>query len=167
MDQDNSKNVMIALLPSYSEWCKIDLPHLTLVFCGTIGENEPTDFNKMAKDAAALAQISRPITLEVMSVAPMGPADDLVDALILRPTTELLAMRLVVEKWNKSTYPTYRPHATVGPYPTFLKPPRRSYDPTEVQASPDQGIAGRAPESLRFDRISVHWGDDCLPFNLG
>jgi hypothetical protein len=66
MDLENKDSVMIALLPITTDWCKIDLPHLTLVYCGLVEEHEPTDYNMMAKDVASISMVARSISLNVM-----------------------------------------------------------------------------------------------------
>jgi hypothetical protein len=54
-------------------------------------------------------------------------------------------MRNFVKQWDRSDWPTYIPHVTIGPYPS------------------DQTFS---PSQIAFDRISVHWGEDCLTFWL-
>lgn len=143
---DNSENIMIALLPTNTEWCKIDCPHLTLVFSGKVADHPVYDFNAMAKDASALASISSPIIGEITGIERMGPPEEPVAALMIRPSVEILAMRSFLEKWDRSEWPDYKPHATIGPYPV--------------------GLSGMDVRSLVFDRIMVAWGDTQLVFSL-
>lgn len=138
-------SVMIALLPVTTSWSKLEIPHLTLVYSGKISDHKLTDFNAMAKDAASLAMLTRALVLQVMNVDIMGPPEEQVDALILRPTTELMAMRSFVEKWDRSEYPTYRPHATIGDHPSGYT---------------------NLPNQLAFDRVMVGWGEEQLIFWL-
>lgn len=138
-------HVMIALLPISSDWCNIDLPHMTLVYSGKIEDHSPSDFNDMAKDAASIAMLAKPITLAVTGIKPMGPPEDVVAALMLRSTTELMAMRNFVERWDRSEYPEFVPHATIGPYP--------------VSQPLDVGY-------VAFDRIMVSWGTERITFWL-
>ena|SRR5688500_14144261 len=142
---DFSDSIMVALLPVGTSWCKIDLPHLTLVFAGETKDHNPSDFNKLAKDAASIAMMSRPITLMVKEVETFGE-EDKVDVLRLQSTSELEAMRHVVESWNRSEYP-FRPHVTMGPVGTRMLVPV-------------------IPEVVTFDRIAAYWGDQCLTFWL-
>lgn len=144
---DNKDNIMIALLPITTDWSTLELPHLTLVYCGKVSDHKPTDFNVMAKDVASLAMISRPLSLMSMGVEKLGPPEDLVTAIILRPTTELMAMRNFVDQWDKSEWPSYRPHVTVGSYPLGQV------------VSPD-------PSQVAFDRIMIAWGEQQLTFWL-
>lgn len=142
--EDFSNSVMIALLPTSSDWCRIELPHMTLVYAGEIGEDlTPSDFNALAKDAASIAQLSAPIFLKVSGVEEFGDTDK-VDVLRLSATPELLAMRSLVEHWDASEYP-FNPHATIGPAGSFLEFP---------------------PMYLSFDRIMVGWGEEQLVFWL-
>lgn len=136
-------SVMIALLPTTTDWCRIELPHMTLVYGGEKDDLKPTAFNEMAKDASSIAMLSNPVMLQVLGAEVFGD-EDKVDVLTLRPTQELLAMRQFVKFWNKSEY-DFNPHVTVGP----------------------QGSQyGYVPELLIFDRIGVFWGKEQLIFRF-
>lgn len=144
--------VMIALLPTTTEWCRQELPHMTLVYVGLITDLQPTDFNELAKDAASIAMMSNPVMVRVTGVEVFGDMEK-VDVLKLEPTSELLAMRRVVEDWNASEFP-FKPHCTIGP-------------------TGGQPIGGTAPDYpqgfpnfLFFDRIMVAWGNQALTFWL-
>ena len=143
---DTNNGVMIALLPIVSDWARVDYPHLTLVYAGKVEDLNPGEFNEMAKDASSLASISRPITLKVMGLEHFGGGDNdpQVDALRVRPTEELMAMRRFVENWNASDWP-FNPHITTGDLGTFV---------------------GEVPMYIGFDRIAVNWGDECLTFSM-
>lgn len=145
-DKENSDNIMIALLPTNTSWSKIDCPHLTLVYSGKIEEHYANDFNSMAKDVSALASISPMIMGEVTGIERMGPPEEPVAALMIRPSQEILALRSFLVKWDRSEWPEYRPHATIGPYPV--------------------GLSGMDVRQLVFDRIMVAWGDSNLVFSL-
>lgn len=142
---DDEKSAMIALLPVMTDWCKLECPHLTLVYAGEIPDLEPTAFNKMAKDAAALAMISRPITLQVLGVEVFGDVEK-VDVFRLVPSSELLAMRNFVESWNKSEF-SFKPHVTIGAQGSSISIEHK-------------------PNFIAFDRIMVGWGDEKLTFWL-
>lgn len=144
MADDFSDSVMIALLPITSEWCRIELPHLTLVYAGEVKDLKPTSFNELAKDASMLAALSNPLTLRVMGVEVFGDwGSEKVDVLRLQSTPELQAMRRAVERWNASEFP-FRPHVTVGPTGTYVE----------------------APRYVAFNRIMVAWGKESLVFSL-
>lgn len=136
--------VMIALLPMTEDWCKIQLPHLTLVYCGTTEDLQDSEFNEIAKDASMLAAMNNRLTLSVQGVKRFGDNSDEVLALQLLPSTQLWAMRRAVENWNVSEYP-FSPHCTIGPVGTPMD---------------------YVPKSLAFDRVFVGWGNDNLTFNL-
>jgi 2'-5' RNA ligase len=141
-----AKSVMVALLPMTTDWCKIELPHMTLVYAGLVDDLKPTAFNEISKDAASLAMLSSPITLQVTGVETFGDPQDLVDVFCLRATSELVAMRRMVEHWNASEFP-FKPHATIGPVGS-------------------RQLLPYVPGYLAFDRVSVVWGDDQLTFRL-
>ena len=137
--------VMIALLPVISDWCQLELPHMTLVYVGHKDDLKPSTFNDLAKDASSLASLSGPLTLRVLDKKVFGGDDELkVDVFRLRPTPELLAMRRTLEVWNASEFP-FSPHVTIGPVGTFVENP---------------------PSHIAFNRIMVGWGDEQLTFWL-
>ena len=149
-ENTHDESVMIALLPIDTRWCQIELPHLTLVFCGKINDLQEGDFNEMAKDAASLASMNRPIALEVFKKEQFGnwteDPSDVVDVYRLRPKPELLGMRNTVKRWNKSEFKEFNPHVTIGPAGVI----------TDFQ-----------PSVIAFDRIGVFWGRDReLVFNF-
>lgn len=139
-----SATAMIALLPITSEWCKIDLPHMTLVFAGEVADMKPVDFNELAKDAMSIAMLSGSIQLRVKGVQVFGPDDKRVNVLALQPTSELLAMRRVVESWDASEFP-FSPHCTIGPIGTEI---------------------GYTPSAVAFDRVMAAFGNETLTFWL-
>lgn len=144
-DFNNTDSVMIALLPTTTDWCHIPLPHMTLVYAGLLKDQKLDAFNELAKIAFGLASDRKPITLKVTGVRIFGGGvDEKVDVLRLRSTPELAEMRRSVESWNASDFP-FNPHATIGPTGQMI---------TNV------------PESLTFDRIMVGWGEQKLVFPL-
>lgn len=142
---DFSESVMIALLPITSDWCRIELPHLTLVYVGEKKDLKLSVFNELAKDASTLAMLSNPLMLKVMGVEMFGDfGSEKVDILRLQPNPELWSMRRVVEKWNASEFP-FQPHCTIGPSGVYR-----------------QDI----PTYLAFNRIMVGWGKEYITFDL-
>jgi hypothetical protein len=139
-----SESVMVALLPTTTDWCHIELPHMTLVYVGDKSKLKSTDFNDLAKDAAMLATLSGVVVLRVMIKEVFGPPGDQVDVYRLLPSSELLAMRRAVEPWNASEFP-FSPHVTIGPVGTIVDMP---------------------PTYVAFDRILVAWGAESLTFWL-
>lgn len=142
-DAPSNLGAMIAFLPTTSEWCELDLPHMTLVYAGTIDKLPPSAFNALAKDAAALSMLTNPFALTVRDVDVFGD-EEKVNVLRFRLTPELLAARRYVERWNASEHP-FNPHATIGPATSFV---------------------GIRPNVVGFNRIMVGWGDEQITFNL-
>lgn len=148
--EDHKESAMIALLPITTDWCRIELPHMTLIYAGETKDLPMTAHTDLVKDANALALLSSPLTLEVLSQEQFGnwsdKPEDMVDVYRLRPTQELWAMRKFVEKWNASEH-DFNPHVTIGP----------------VGQAP---MYTERPRMLAFDRICVGWGKDYLTFNM-
>ena len=143
---EEKTGIMIALLPASADWTDVELPHMTLVFCGKIDERKPGDFNEMAKDAASIAMLSKGFFVaENIGIDTFGPPEELVDALVIRPTSEIMAARRFLEKWNRSDYPDFKPHITIGKHPVML---------TNVS------------RLIVFNRLSVNWGSDSITFWL-
>lgn len=144
---DNSDSVMIALLPTRTDWSSLELPHVTLVYAGQFKDLSEGEFNAIAKDAVSIATLTRPFSLQVTGVEVFGgDGDNPVDVLTLQPTTQLLALRNIVENWNASQH-DFSPHATIGP-----------------EGSSDSIV--NMPSFLTFDRIAACWGDTRLIYPL-
>jgi 2'-5' RNA ligase len=138
-------SVMIALLPTTSEWCQIDLPHMTLVYAGEIPDLKPTVHNDLAKATIALAMACHPVTVDVLGRDVFGDNDqDQVEVLLLNPSPELVAMRSMVQLWDVSEHP-FNPHVTIGPVGIIVK---------------------NIPSTITFDRIMVGWGNDQLIYTI-
>lgn len=136
---------MIALLPITSDWTKLELPHMTLVYAGKVVDLRHDAFNEMAKDTAAIAMMAKTITLKTLNLDIFGKDEEKVDVIRLRNTPELMAMRRPVESWNASEYP-FNPHVTIGP---VGEPPEKF------------------PGYIAFDRIMVCFGTESMTFRLG
>ena len=137
--------VMIAYLPVNTEWARQPIPHMTLVYCGTIDDLAPGAYNRLAKDAISAGLMTGPLTLEVTGVDVFGDDPEKVDVIKLHETPRLRTARKMVENWNASDKP-FDPHATIGPV----------------------GMANEVviPPVLFFDRIMVGWGDQRMVFQL-
>lgn len=132
-----SQSVMVALLPTTDYWCRIELPHMTLVYAGEIPDLKPTVRNDLAKEMVSIALEFQPMTIPVIDVEIFGD-EDLVDVLRLELTPELKAIRSRLVHWNASQYKDFKPHATIGPV---------------------GGRLDNLPARLTFDRILLSWGD--------
>lgn len=129
--------VMVAFLPTTTEWCHIDLPHMTLVYAGDKNKLNELAFNSLLKDAFQIAALTRVFVLEVQQVDVFGE-EEKVDVLRLRPTSELWAARHLMEKWDVSEH-SFNPHVTVGPVGSTAYPP---------------------PRMVGFNRLVVSWGTE-------
>lgn len=139
--EDPKDSVMLALLPINSDWSRIELPHMTLVYAGLIQDLPATARNELAKDAASIAMFSRTLTLRVLGVQVFGDVDK-VDVLKFQTTPELQDMRRTVEHWNASQF-SFNPHATIG--------------------STGMSISN-VPGWVAFNRIMLGWGKEQMVF---
>lgn len=142
-DAPANESVMLAFLPINPWWCKLDLPHMTLVYAGTKSSLRPSDFNTLAKDAATIASLCTPFSLEVTKLDVFGD-EEKVDVVRLRPTAQVLAARRIVQHWNASQH-SFSPHVTLGPAFSGIRD---------------------VPPSIAFDQIMVGWGNDSIVFKL-
>ena len=134
--QDHSGSAMIALLPVTTDWCKIDLPHMTVVHAGEISELSPGDYSDLGKDVLDISREFAPVCLDVIGIDVFGDEDP-VDVLVLEKTQEIISMRSKVERWNASEH-DFNPHVTVGPVGS---------------------LDGRVPNKILFDRVHLGWGN--------
>lgn len=142
---DNQSNsIMVTVLPQSADWCKLELPHTTVVYGGEVPSSKPTMFNELAKLASTVAQGTSEFLAKVTGVQTFGD-EDKVSVLTLERTEELIRLRRRFEKWDDSDFSTYKPHATIGPEGTIINP---------------------VPMYLVFDRLAVVWGDQILSFRL-
>lgn len=156
---------MIAFLPTDTSWCKQDFPHMTLVFGGDAASLSDNDFNAMAKDALSAARMTGSFSLNVTGVEQLGEEPEIVDALMLYPTPQLLLARQLVEKWNKSQFTQFLPHATIGPAGSAAL----STDPWPTNNSMSEVGGTRwpgLPGSLYFNRVVACRGDQRIIFSM-
>lgn len=154
---------MIAFLPANGIWCKQDFPHMTLVYGGPIEGRPDSEFNEMAKDAISAARVVSSFSLKVTGVETLGDEGEEVDVLMLYPTPQLLVARKMVEAWDKSGFPDFMPHSTIGPagsaYAEQVQTVTDNYSYPERRSS-------MLPSGLYFDRLAVCWGEKRLIFDL-
>ena len=141
---DYSSSVMVALLPTTDYWCRIELPHVTLVYAGEIPDLSDSIRNELAKETISIAIDFQPFTVDVLTTEVFGEEEKF-NVLILETTTELKKMRERLAYWNKSEHKTFRPHATIGPVDSPIETP---------------------PARLTFDRILFRWGTNNLICDL-
>lgn len=135
--------VMIAFLPTDGGFVRQDLPHMTLVYCGTTTDLSPTDLSELAKTTLSIARVTKPFDLKVSGLEVFGD-EEKVDVLTLFPIPELLTARSLCAAWDASERP-FNPHVTIGP----------------------EGSASRMlPTHLYFNRICLSWGERLLEFSL-
>lgn len=138
--------VMLAFLPTSTSWCKQELPHMTLVYAGTLDDVSYAAFGDLAKDALSVARLMRrPFELDVLGIEQFGDEGQKVDVLRLSSNSAIDMARRHVQMWNASEKP-FNPHATIGP---------------------EGSAEGDIPTKLYFDRIAAVWGPKKLFFRLG
>lgn len=132
-------DIMVAFLPREAEWVKQDLPHLTLVYAGEIADQPSDGFTSLLADTLVISQLLPSFALLATGVEQFGEGMERVDVLRLLPSTQLLAARRIVQRWNASQYTDFKPHVTIGPVGSaqMLALPNRVY----------------------FDRVMIAWGD--------
>lgn len=137
-------SVMVALRPTTSGWCMIDLPHMTIVYVGEIPDIQKTTHNKLLKVALDVSTTLPAIRLDVIGTTILGQTD-LVDVLLLRKTEELMQFYYAFEEWDSTEF-LFKPHVTIGPMGSRL----------DV-----------SPSALMFDEVFVSWGEETTSYKLG
>jgi 2'-5' RNA ligase len=137
---------MIAFLPADYTIAKQNFPHMTLVFAGAI-DGAPDSLHKdLLFHTALIAAVMCPFPLLSNGIEKFGTAPDEVDVIRLIPTAQLQSAYQSVSNFNKSSFPGFKPHVTVGP------------------AGSTDGMW--VPPSIFFDKVVCSWGDEHLVFDL-
>ena len=132
-----SESSMVALLPVETDWCRIELPHLTVVYLGNTFELPTSTKNELLKTVAAFSFDYGPLEIPTTGINVFGEAPDEVEVITLTKTKELSQMRDSVARWNASRYKDFKPHCTVGPIGS---------------------IVGNIPQKIVFDRVALFFG---------
>lgn len=134
-------SAMIALLPQTDEWCKIDPAHTTIVYLGKVAELDPSLKDLLIKIVSSIAILTNPFPVKIVGKETFG--EDQVEVFRLVKTPELSSLRTLLDNWDDSEFPIFKPHATIGPEGTVVENP---------------------PLFLMFDRIMLGWGEERLIF---
>jgi 2'-5' RNA ligase len=135
---------MIALLPQFDDWCNEDLPHTTLVYLGKIKDLDPILKEELVKIVSSLSILTRSFLVKITSQEVFG-SEEKVEVFVLQKTPELSSLRNILDYWDDSEFPIFKPHATIGPKGTIVKDP---------------------PLYITFDRIALVWGEERIIFRL-
>lgn len=137
-------SAMVALLPQTDEWCKFDLAHTTLIYLGLIKDLAPIVKEELIKIVSSIAILTNPFPVKIIGQEVFGDTEK-VEVFRLVNTSELSSLRTLLNSWDDSEFPNFRPHATIGPEGTMIQDP---------------------PLFLMFDRIMLGWGEEQLTFWL-
>ena len=141
---DFSQSVAVMLLPTWTEWSTLKLPHLTLVYVGEIPNLSNTVRGELMREAQRISVQQAVLALDVTGRDVFGD-EHKVDVLTFPLTPALARARMRLERFNASQYP-FKPHATVGPQGSILNVPYTN--------------------RITFDRIAVGWGEDRTVYRL-
>ena len=141
---DIQDSAMVALLPQTDEWCKIDQAHTTLIYLGLVKELDPIVREELIKIVSSLSILTNPFPVKILGQEVFGD-DEKVEVFRLVSSPELSSLRTILDSWDDSEFPLFRPHATIGPEGTVVQEP---------------------PLFLMFDRIMLGWGEERLVFWL-
>lgn len=141
-----NESVMVALLPRTSEWCRIELPHLTLAYVGEIPDLQPSTWSDLLKAAITISSSFAPIVVSVLGVERFGEPDNPVDVLLLDSSPDLMAIQRTVDDWETGQFRAFRPHCTIGP--------------------PGAIVGITVPTEISFDRCVVSYGSQNTSYKL-
>lgn len=136
---------MVALLPVEASWCKIDIPHVTIIYLEDVDNLEKGAFYEISKKVSSIALATSIFSEKVIGVKIFGE-EEKVDVLELQKGRQLLEFKELLDRWDSGTFPEFRPHATIGKM--------GSTEPLSI------------PLILTFDRIAIGWGDDYFVFRF-
>jgi len=137
-------SAMVALLPKDGTWSLVDPPHTTIVYLGKIQELDPIVREELIKIVSSLSILTSQFKVKVLKQDVFGE-EEKVEVFRLSLTSELSSLRTILDSWDDSEFPVFRPHATIGPEGTLVKNP---------------------PLFLLFDRLLLSWGEERLIFQL-
>lgn len=137
-------DAMVALLPQTDEWCKVDPAHTTLIYLGKVKDLDPIVKQTLTKLISSIAIVTNPFPVKITGQEVFG-TDEKVEVFRLVITPELSSLRNLLETWDDSEFPIFKPHATIGPEGTTVQDP---------------------PLFLMFDRIMLGWGEERITFWL-
>jgi len=140
----NKTKVIVSLIPDDTSWCLQDSPHMTLVYVGEIEEVKNYELGNLFKEVSELAKVTRPVLAKVDGHDIFGE-EEKVDVLVISKEKPIMDLRKSLSHWDKSIFPTFEPHATIGPVGSFT---------------------GKIPMYLLFGKIEIMMGDTVLPFWL-
>lgn len=141
---DIQDSAMVALLPSKSDWAKVDPPHTTIIYLGKISELDPLVREELIKIVSSLAILTTSFKVKILGQEVFG-SDEKVEVFRLFLSQELSSLRTILDSWDDSSFPVFKPHATIGPVGTVVNNP---------------------PLFLMFDRLLLSWGEERLIFQL-
>lgn len=141
---DVQDSAMVALLPQTNDWCKIDPAHTTLIYLGKIKDLDPIIRDELIKIVSSLAILTNPFMVKIKGQELFGD-EEKVEVFVLDNIPELSSLRTILDSWDDSEFPIFKPHATIGPEGTVVENP---------------------PLYLMFDRIILGWGEEQLVFWL-
>ena len=136
-------SVMVALIPSTDDWCRIFPAHTTIVYPGKVVDLDPIVHDELIKLASSVAVLTPPFPVKIIGQEPFG--EERVEVFRLVNSPELTALRKIFAIWDDSGFPAFVPHATIGPEGTIVENP---------------------PMYLWFNRIMVDWGGEETTFWL-
>ena len=117
-------------------------PHLTLAFCGLVGETDVEEWSLF--QAAKRISLCRPVSTFTQGVETFGPPERPEQVVLLEVTEPLQAMRDIVLPFHRSQFMEFRPHVTID----------AALDLTQTALGEE-----RYDHEVTFDTVAVHWGD--------
>jgi len=138
-----SRGVMVCLYPKVGSclWASSP-PHLTLAFCGLVGETDVEEWS--LTQAARQANLYGPVSTLTRGVESFGPSERPTQVVTLEVTERLQAMRDIVVPFHRSQFMEFRPHITVN---------------TNIDLAQTTFGEDRYDHEVTFDRVAVHYGD--------
>lgn len=143
-----SSGIMVCLYPvaGSADWSKEEPPHLTLVYSGTVDDDAPPPQEALLIVARTIADTYGVQTIPVDCMGKLGEKGE-ANVVHMECSPDLAAMRAALVGYSRSQYVVFKPHVT-------------------IDNDGDEGGMDDAPETITFDRIAVHYGEDVTVYPL-
>lgn len=143
-----STGIMVCLYPveASTPWSKEIPPHLTLIYSGKVTDEAPPSMDDLLTVTQQLAMAHGVQRMDVKGLGNLGESGE-ANVVLMQPKIAVQQMRDALVDFNRSQHKTFKPHVT-------------------IDNDGEDGGMDEAPDSIVFNRIALHYGEDEFVFPL-